>query len=382
MIQIPEILVANSIGMVLMLVVVRHFSRNSRSRLLGDRLFLAMAHLAGSLCLLETGSFLIDGRLFPFARPLNYLLNMLLFVCSIALTYIWTLYTEAKLFGSLAGSRKKAIVLGVPGLIGLAAIATTPLTKAVFSVSPENVYTRSWFVYFLYICTYSYLIYGGINVHLHRRQADRYVFVPVSTFILPIIVGSTVQFFFYGLATQWVSVAVGLISLYVNMQSESMYVDTLSGLYNRLYLDGFLWSECEKRHRKGQLMGLMIDIDHFKQINDQLGHLMGDRAITCAGQALRASIKGYDAFAARYGGDEFVVLARVQHETQAKALMEAVRENARVINETQDNPFALEFSIGMTEFDPQSDTLDTFLTRMDRRMYEMKYKKTARVKST
>lgn len=94
-------------------------------------------------------------------------------------------------------------------------------------------YARSSFLYPVYLLTYGYLICGGLNVYRNRRKVVRYVFIPVSTFVLPIIVGSTVQFLCYGLATQWVSVAVGVISLYVNMQSESMYVDSFLSRMDR-----------------------------------------------------------------------------------------------------------------------------------------------------
>jgi len=373
LIEISEILVANIVGAVLMLVVIRHFGRNSRSRLLSDRLFMLMAFLTGSLCMLETAAFLIDGHLFPGAIAINYALNMMLFACAVLFAFTWTMYTDSKLFGGLR--KKRTLLTALPSFLCLLVILSTPFTDWLFTISPENVYRRSLFVYVVYLCTYAYLIYGGINVQRHRRQVDRYMFIPVSTFVVPILIGSTIQFFCYGLATQWISVAVGVISLYVNIQSESMYVDSLSGLYNRLYLDSFLRCECEKGKERAALLGIMIDIDHFKRINDELGHLMGDRAIMRTGQVLRSSIKGYDAFAARYGGDEFMILAHLNSTEEAQALAEAVLENARQFNAAQQEPFPLSFSIGMTAFDMEKDTLDSFLSRMDRRMYEMKYER-------
>ena len=236
-------------------------------------------------------------------------------------------------------------------------------------------YARSSFLYPVYLLTYGYLICGGLNVYRNRRKVVRYVFIPVSTFVLPIIVGSTVQFLCYGLATQWVSVAVGVISLYVNMQSESMYVDSLSGLYNRLYVDSYLKSECGRIGKGKRLVGIMLDVDRFKQINDMQGHLMGDRAIQSAGQILRETIRGYDAFAARYGGDEFMILARFEKGQDAAVLTDAVRRCAEAFNAEEGEPYALSFSAGITEYIPGQDDVDSFLSRMDRCMYEMKSEK-------
>ena len=375
MIQLSEILVADGIGAVLMLVVIRHFGRNSRSRLLGDALFMLMAYLTGALCVLEAAAFLIDGRLFPLAVPVNYVLNMLLFTCSVLFSYTWTLYSDYRLFGSRERLRKRGPWIALPGFAMIGVILSTPITDAVFTISPENVYARSSFLYPVYLLTYGYLICGGLNVYLNRRKVVRYVFIPVSTFVLPIIVGSTVQFLCYGLATQWVSVAVGVISLYVNMQSESMYVDSLSGLYNRLYVDSYLKSECGRIGKGKRLVGIMLDVDRFKQINDMQGHLMGDRAIQSAGQILRETIRGYDAFAARYGGDEFMILARFEKGQDAAVLTDAVHRCAEAFNAEEGEPYALSFSAGITEYIPGQDDVDSFLSRMDRSMYEMKSEK-------
>ena len=336
---------------------------------------MVMACLTGVVCALEAATFIIDGRSFPMNIALSYALNMMLFICSIVFSYAWMLYADYRLRGSHTRLEKRAPYLAIPGLAMILAVLSTPVTGAVFTITDQNVYQRSALVYWVYICTYGYLIYGGLSVTLNRRGVDRYVFIPVSTFVLPILIGSTVQFLCYGIATQWVSIAVGVISLYVNMQSESMYVDSLSGLYNRLYVDSYLKSECGRRGDAQRLVGLMMDIDRFKQINDTLGHLMGDRAIESAGQVLRRTIKGRDAFAARYGGDEFMILARLRPGEDAADLARAVYENACAFNERADEPYTLSFSVGAAEYRPDEDTMDEFLARLDRCMYEMKFEK-------
>lgn len=106
---------------------------------------------------------------------------------------------------------------------------------------------------------------------------------------------------------------------------RSGLTDFLTGWHNRRYLNARLKEELARAQRQGtNLTCLVIDLDRFKQINDQHGHLVGDMALREAAQRVDAHIRGSDA-AARFGGDEFVVLAPGIASDQAAALAERIR---------------------------------------------------------
>ena len=106
---------------------------------------------------------------------------------------------------------------------------------------------------------------------------------------------------------------------------RSGLTDFLTGWHNRRYLNARLKEELSRAQRQGTgLTCLLIDLDRFKQINDQHGHLAGDVALREAAQRVDAQIRGSDA-AARFGGDEFVVLAPGLTPEQAVALAERIR---------------------------------------------------------
>jgi two-component system cell cycle response regulator len=107
---------------------------------------------------------------------------------------------------------------------------------------------------------------------------------------------------------------------------RSGLTDFLTGWHNRRYLNARLKEELARAQRQGTgLTCLVIDLDRFKQINDQHGHLAGDAALREAAQRVDAHIRGSDA-AARFGGDEFVVLTPGITPAQAGALAERIRE--------------------------------------------------------
>lgn len=106
---------------------------------------------------------------------------------------------------------------------------------------------------------------------------------------------------------------------------RSGLTDFLTGWHNRRYLNARLKEELARAQRQGTgLTCLLIDLDRFKEINDRHGHLAGDLALREAAQRVDAHIRGSDA-AARFGGDEFVVLAPGISPEQAAALAERIR---------------------------------------------------------
>jgi len=104
--------------------------------------------------------------------------------------------------------------------------------------------------------------------------------------------------------------------------------DPLTLLYNRRYMTEMLEKEMQRAERKGCHLSLvMIDIDHFKRVNDQYGHQHGDQVLVIVANLSRVGLRSYD-FAARYGGEEFVlILPETAHED---ALMIGERLRSRV----------------------------------------------------
>jgi two-component system cell cycle response regulator len=106
---------------------------------------------------------------------------------------------------------------------------------------------------------------------------------------------------------------------------EGTIFDSLTGAYNRKYLFERLQSEVTRVQRSGEgLSVLMLDVDHFKAVNDNHGHAEGDRVLCEIAKIVRGVMRASDIFA-RYGGEEFAVLARTRDHGEALALAERVR---------------------------------------------------------
>jgi diguanylate cyclase (GGDEF)-like protein len=118
--------------------------------------------------------------------------------------------------------------------------------------------------------------------------------------------------------------------------SEISARDSLTGLYNRWYVMEKIDSEMNRSLRHGSPVSvIMMDIDHFKQVNDSFGHNAGDRVLRSVGQVLRDSCRVYDV-AGRYGGEEFCVVLPETKVGNTTVVAERIRERLAASRSTSE----------------------------------------------
>jgi diguanylate cyclase (GGDEF)-like protein len=123
--------------------------------------------------------------------------------------------------------------------------------------------------------------------------------------------------------------------------------------------------------RESPMTAIMLDIDHFKQVNDRYGHQVGDQVIRAVAQRVRGILRATDRFG-RYGGEEFVVLMRDQIADPAdvgERLRRAVADGAI---ETDAGPLPITVSVGVCVFDPSRADLGGTIDRADAALYRSK----------
>ena len=141
-------------------------------------------------------------------------------------------------------------------------------------------------------------------------------------------------------------------------------VDPLTGLHNRRWLDDTFARQIERAHRSKQpAVLLMIDLDHFKRINDLFGHLTGDAALARVAELLMAGLRPQDLLA-RYGGEEFAVMLPAIGLDQAMAVAERLRAGVAQSARDGRDIGSTTVSIGAAEMQP-GDSLADLVARAD-----------------
>jgi two-component system cell cycle response regulator len=155
----------------------------------------------------------------------------------------------------------------------------------------------------------------------------------------------------------------------------SAVLDPLTGLHNRRHLDARLKSEFAFANRHSTpLSVLLIDIDHFKKINDTHGHAGGDAALRVLADRLQRAVRTED-IVARYGGEEFAIVARGIEATGAMLLAERVRETAVKIQVPhEDKIIAFTISVGVTRMSKERvfESVAAVLKAADDALYKAK----------
>jgi len=155
---------------------------------------------------------------------------------------------------------------------------------------------------------------------------------------------------------------------------EQAVRDALTGLFNRRYLEEALEREIARARRAGKSLGMIIlDIDNFKKINDEYGHLAGDMVLKELGDLLVANSRAYD-IVCRFGGEEFIIVMPGIDRTAACERAESLRVSFETLEiKYEANTIRATISLGVTVFPDDGPTGVEMLSRADRALYQAKH---------
>lgn len=368
MINIPEILVANCRGAVMVILLFVFRVRAKETRRIGERLYEGMLIATLLALIAETVSFLIDGKSFPSCRFWLYVTNTVCTAATLFVGLFWCLFVDFRTNGSMERLKRKTRWLGTLTALLLATLVVNLFGNGIaFSISAENRYARG--PVNTIVSAVLFLYYGESIVTAAKSRRDRLsaAVFPVYCFVVPCMIGTFLQSRFYGLAVGWLSVAMAFVFVNLQMQNYNSYIDEMTGLFNRKYLNSCL--DRIYRSKARGAYGVMLDANNFKRINDEYGHLVGDRAIQEIGGIIARAVPE-NAVAMRISGDEFIILFEDGAPDALEETQRSIRENIRRFNETTGEPYRLSLSMGGAEYDGKST--EGFLSAMDKAMYAAK----------
>lgn len=242
----------------------------------------------------------------------------------------------------------------------------------IFFYDSTNTYQRGdWFFLFL-IIVFAHLFLSVIVILTNRKKIRRALWIPLLVFPLPSVLGGTIQAAFFGLALVWPMTSLAVLMIYVFVQNEKVSTDYLTGLSNRRGFDDYLRLMTRSPFRNTRMAGMILDLDRFKQINDQHGHIIGDEVLKATAEILRSSSSPND-IVARVGGDEFGILLQCEFPDELENAVSRIQTAFQSFNEKRIFPFDISVSIGADIFLPsQENSVRGFTKRLDELMYQDK----------
>lgn len=337
-------------------VTVETFSR---------KLLLILIVIAGAAIITEPLTWIFDSKHFFGAHFLEYVTNMLLILYGPVIAGLMLCYVEYYVQRDIQKIYKHWFYM-YPAMIAGVMLIINIFYPVYFSVDPvTNVYEVGdyYFVhYIILVLMYIYMVAIGLK---QRSKVDRRItFMFMLFFIIPFL-AMILQWFYIDILFSWNSIVLGILVVYIFVESSNGEKDFLTNIYNRSSYEKYVNQLIEKQR---DFKILFLDLDKFKRINDTHGHLEGDRVLKRFATIINL-VSSKDELVARLGGDEFMMV--IESGEGIKLIVEQIYKELR---KTKDSILEnLTFSYGAYTH-PVDMTVDEIYASVDNEMYEFKNK--------
>ncbi len=306
---------------------------------------------------------------------IGYISNVVYFVIQILITISWLNYVSYRLYRRKVPTRIRIPLITIPVIIITALTLSSPWTSWVFYIDSSNYYHRGPLSDTLAVITLAYLmgtsLLGLIKMHREVLLERRKECLAIALFIVPPLIGGILQMLNYGGAFLFPCITLSLLMIFMDIESQAISIDALTGLNNRGKMDNYLNSLMVGNNRAIAL--IMIDINDFKIINDDFGHDKGDEILVFMADILKKTFGNSSAFLARYGGDEFVVILENLGTRAVANYMAKIKENIDVFNSSVNYGFELSVGIGHAIYPSKKvNNADDLFRIADEEMYRDK----------
>ena len=319
----------------------------------------------------------LDGGSGSAVKTLLYIDNTFYYIFQIGAVIVWNDYVHYRVLRKVKTKNEIIVTSIVPFALVLVLMLTNPLTRFIFVIGNGNHYERGPLSSPLAFLVMGYLLYTSFWIMYMRRKemlaSIRREYLILAGFVVAPFLGAIIQLNAFGISLIWPLASISMLILYINRSQDEISIDALTGLNNRGSLDKYLvervFPESEER-----LTLILMDLDKFKNINDELGHDMGDVALREVAEIIRQSFSSGHNFLARYGGDEFVVvIPQIDDPRMIDSYTKNLRSNVEAFNKAGTFPIKISISCGMA-FYPKEDihTPEDLLKSADNQMYEEK----------
>ncbi|MBR4780067.1 MAG: GGDEF domain-containing protein [Lachnospiraceae bacterium] len=301
--------------------------------------------------------------------------NYVNFILMTGITYSWLKYVMAveKLekrnrlavkHGIVFPFAVSAIILlllfiAAPHVLLEDSLSVTPVFDGFMIVTPS--------IYIVAVIMYALKEIKREDDPIERRKHFYIAFFPVMLVaggLLQMIFMPTLPLFCY-------AGTIFMLIFHMKTTDDQISTDPLTKLNNRSQLIRYVAQESNMRIEGRATYVVMMDINDFKKINDNLGHAEGDTALVLFAKALVDTIKNCNMpmFLGRFGGDEFVLIAHPIKKEEIDALIEEIRSNVRKECLKEEKPYIISAGIGYDELLNPPDTFQKCMQRADSKLY-------------
>ena len=310
---------------------------------------------------------LILARIIPFTRFSVSIVNILNAIFLSAITSFWFIYVELSQGEKYITVTKARFIALIPAMFEAVLIVFLFIAIPGFVIQENGMPTLGYYIVFLSI-PLIYVVASTARSFLRAFRKENFAARKqyLACAIYPIIISITGV-----LQTLWLAAPFFCFG----SLNDQVSIDELTRLNNRTQLKKYVAGESSKQNTdRSTRYILMIDLNKFKQINDQYGHVEGDMALRRTADALKMACgdNTLKTFIARYGGDEFIIITKTDNEELVKELCNTIKNTVVRLNNEAGSKYELTASIGYASYNGDLTAFQAALNEADEALYKDK----------
>lgn len=297
----------------------------------------------------------------------NKFFNFLFTALGTTVVGLWACYIDYIVFRDYEKLKKKWYYF-LPVTIMFILSIINLFTPILFVISENNVYSRLPLIWISMPLTIGLYVYILILVLKNAKNSNKNVIIGVLAFLLLPIIAAIIQLQFYGVQLIWPITSLAIVITYLIFETTSNSRDYLTGAFSRQRAEEDIEQSLRK---KKNFTVIMIDMDHFKEINDSLGHHFGDKILTLVSVELQ-KVFNKKSIVSRFGGDEFIIVTDIIDRPIIESLLSEARKSLKKCNlpeVKQEIDFTVGFSFYLKE---RKCNLQQIMIEADKDMYKNK----------
>ena len=281
-------------------------------------------------------------------------------------------------FGYLNEKKLVFKIISVVPIVATVLLTITSIwTQIIFSISDDlKIVTEGGYIV-LPICALIYFIIIIVRSSIEsykskspQARKNSITMILTTVFLLAwVFVDNLLE----GLTIIPLAIFFVILIIFITLQQSSINTDTLTQMNNRRRAMEYLAIQLDNVSSDAPIYVYICDINHFKLINDTFGHLEGDQAIIILASAIKEQVQKNRAFAARYGGDEFIIVVKPQNnDFQDFEIIDSINERVKQKCEEVNKPYNISITAGFVKCTDKSTTVEACLKEADQMLYQNK----------
>lgn len=322
------------------------------------------------------------GHVIPVNSQGIYVATIIPYIFLVGCGYCWYLYGETVQQNMILATQRGVIISIIPMTIGVLLIVLGTFEGIVFNIDEQGYLHYGPLYLLLLLVPIGYISTSSIKALYRAFTQNRYLdhayYFVIGIFPIFTIICGVLQAIFLDIPIMCYGATLGVLLVYITSLENVISMDPLTKVNNRAQFQRYISNKMKTPIPDKKLFLMIFDADKFKEINDTFGYVEGDKALIRVANAMKDACQTYrnQTFIARYGGDEFVVVAETDSLEETQRLADQICSNVVDMNNESGEAYMLTVCVGIAQYDFSNPlTLPKFLSEADKKLYEMKAKR-------